>query len=256
MQMNTATFFKRTVLFVAVATAPVLIWYLFDVILITIGAIVLATAEFPHTPIELKVSARQHGSNRKLSNLATSVEMARHDILATVALRRDTLRRIGGFRAFADCLADDYAIGKAVREAGYAVAVAPFAVGHVCVVRDRRAFLAHELRVARTIKSIDPLGHAGAVLTHPFPLALVAAVFGGPWALAAAALFARLVLCGAVARAFSLPRQPYWLVPFQDLLSFAVFVASFFGSRVSWSGVAYRVSAAGTLAVERSRLRP
>lgn len=41
--ISTATFFRRTVLVVAVATAPVLIWYLFDVILITVGAIVLAT---------------------------------------------------------------------------------------------------------------------------------------------------------------------------------------------------------------------
>ncbi|MGN6570990.1 MAG: glycosyltransferase, partial [Pseudolabrys sp.] len=50
---------------------------------------------------------------------------------ATIALTRDILWRIGGFAAFADQLWDDYAIGDAIRGAGYTVAVAPFAVGHV-----------------------------------------------------------------------------------------------------------------------------
>ncbi len=42
MHMNRTEFFKRTVIFVAVAVVPVLVWYLFDVILIAFGAIILA----------------------------------------------------------------------------------------------------------------------------------------------------------------------------------------------------------------------
>ena len=42
MQMTYPEFLKRTLIFVAVAVLPFLIWYLFGVVLITIGAIILA----------------------------------------------------------------------------------------------------------------------------------------------------------------------------------------------------------------------
>jgi predicted PurR-regulated permease PerM len=40
--MTTAEFFKRTLIVLCVALVPVLIWFLFDVILITVGAILIA----------------------------------------------------------------------------------------------------------------------------------------------------------------------------------------------------------------------
>jgi Recombinase len=42
MRMSYAELFKRALLVVAVALVPVLIWYLFDVILMAFGAIILA----------------------------------------------------------------------------------------------------------------------------------------------------------------------------------------------------------------------
>ena len=39
----------------------------------------------------------------------------------------------------------------------------------------------------------------------------------------------------------------WWLGPVRDLLSFAVYVASFFVDVVSWRGARYRVRADGTL---------
>src|SRR6185503_326979 len=83
----------------------------------------------------------------------------------TLALHRSMLDRIGGFAAFADALADDYAIGAAVRAAGYQVKAAPFVVGHRSFEGSLREFMRHEVRIARTIRSIDPLGYAGTVLT-------------------------------------------------------------------------------------------
>ncbi len=47
---------------------------------------------------------------------------------ATIALTTATLRAIGGFRAFSAHLADDYAIGEAVRATGQRVALAPWIV--------------------------------------------------------------------------------------------------------------------------------
>ena len=163
---------------------------------------------------------------------------------ATIALSHDTLRRIGGFRTFSDQLSDDYAIGQAVRELGLEVAVPPFALGHVCTDGSARQLLAAQIRYARTIKSIDPAGHAGGIIMHPFALSLIALLIGGggqALALAAIALTCRLALCWRVERRFAARAGSYLLLPLHDLMAFAVYVASFFGATVKWRGNRFRV---------------
>jgi ceramide glucosyltransferase len=91
--------------------------------------------------------------------------MARPCFGRTLAMRRTTLEKIDGFSQFVHHLADDHAIGEAVRLAGEKVVVPAFAV--TCVRGKSAAeFVAHELRWSRTIR-IDPGGHLGSVLTHP-----------------------------------------------------------------------------------------
>jgi ceramide glucosyltransferase len=194
-----------------------------------------------------------------LPNVVTAVtlRLALPCFGSTIAIGRSLLSRIGGLEAFADQLADDYEIGRAVRSAGHAVAIPAFTIGHACFHERLRGLLARELRAARTVRSIAPLGYAGAFLTHPFPLALAGALLGGDYALvvAAAALACRVALCICAERAFRLPRQPYWLIPSRDLLSFGVYIWSFFGMRVQWRGARYRVAADGSLLSDRREAR-
>ncbi|MGH9677548.1 MAG: bacteriohopanetetrol glucosamine biosynthesis glycosyltransferase HpnI, partial [Candidatus Acidiferrum sp.] len=115
-----------------------------------------------------------------LPNVVTAVALglARPCFGATIALGRDTLERIGGFRAFVDRLADDHAIGEAVRAAGYRVAISSFSVGHVCTEQTFRECFDRQLRYARTIKSINPIGYVGAIVANPLPLAVIGALAG------------------------------------------------------------------------------
>jgi ceramide glucosyltransferase len=184
--------------------------------------------------------------------VARSLGFAQPCFGATIALRRETLDEIGGFHAFADCLADDYAVGQAVRAAGYEVTIPPFSVGHVCFEETAGELLRHQMRQSCTIRSIDPIGYAGAIITHPFALALIGAFLGSTFGLlvAAAAVVCRTGITIAVERAFGLPRQPYWLVPFRDLIAFTTFVSGFFGATVSWRGSRYRVLSDGSVVQE------
>jgi ceramide glucosyltransferase len=164
---------------------------------------------------------------------------------STIALRRDMLVRIGGIERFADSLADDYAIGEAVRSTGAEVAISPVSVGHLCKDPTARQLWSHELRWARTVRSIDPAGYLGTILAHPFALALLAALTGGGRAaagIAVLALLCRVTILKCAARRFGLARQAYWLVPLRDLLSSMIFIWSLFGTRVSWNGETYRVT--------------
>src|SRR5262249_36108147 len=75
---------------------------------------------------------------------------------STIALRRETLAAIGGFGAVADRIADDYAIGAAVRAAGMKVAVPSMVLEHACSERTAMELLRHELRWARTVRAVNP----------------------------------------------------------------------------------------------------
>ena len=170
---------------------------------------------------------------------------------STIALRRTTLAAVGGFEAVADQLADDYALGALVRRAGLAVAIPQYSVDHVCAERGARDLFRHELRWARTIRSVDPAGFAGLAITHAVPLALLGFVLGGiaPAALlVAVALACRFALALELDSAFGLRGGRLWLLPFCDLVSFVIFVASFFGRGIEWRGHRYGVQPGKTLA--------
>jgi ceramide glucosyltransferase len=177
---------------------------------------------------------------------------------STMAFRRQTLDEIGGFMAFVDCLADDYAIGEALRARGCKVAIPPFAIAHMCTQMSLPELWQHELRWARTIRSIDPVGYAGSILAHPLAWALIAVLVGAGSAallpaigVALASIACRMALLRQVEQTYALPAQAYWLVPARDLLSFAVFVLSFLGWDVSWKGRRYRMVSAGSWMADR-----
>jgi ceramide glucosyltransferase len=172
---------------------------------------------------------------------------------ATMALRRDTYDAIGGFAKLRDQLADDYALGAAVRRLGRTIVLSPLLVDTTVAEPGLRAMFRHELRWARTIRLLAPAGYAASVVTHPVALAACGAVLGlfSPPMLAilAAALLCRAVQVRVIDRALRLPATPLWLVPLRDLLSFAVFVASFLGNKVAWRDRTFRIAADGRLVI-------
>jgi len=170
---------------------------------------------------------------------------------STIALRRRILEEIGGFPAFRDSLADDFEIGRAVRRRGYRLAYPPILVSHSCVEQSLRELWTHELRWARTIRIVDPLGHWGSVLTHPLAWALFAAALLGfsrsGLACIATVVAARLFLKARMDHIAGSAAGPAWLLPIRDLLSFAVFVASLFGGTVEWKARRLRVGSDGAI---------
>ena len=172
---------------------------------------------------------------------------------STIAIRAETLDRIGGFGAFSQQFADDYAMGEAVRKLGLKVAIPRFLLDHICSEQSFGELFGHELRWARTIRSIDPLGYAGSVATNPLPFALAAAALQGfgaaSFGLIALTLACRLLVSiqvNAMRDGGGRGVSP-WLSPLRDLLSFAVFLASFVARPMIWRGHRYELRPDGTL---------
>ena len=177
--------------------------------------------------------------------------LARPCFGSTIALRTETLQRIGGFEAFANALADDYAMGEAVRRLGLSVAIPSFTIGHTFSETTLSEVMSHELRWARTIRLVDPKGYAGSILTHPLPFAIAALLMSGFSAISfiilATTLACRLLVPIEVERLPGGGKSSVWLSPLRDLVSFAVFVASFLPGAVKWRGRRYRVGPDGSV---------
>jgi ceramide glucosyltransferase len=173
---------------------------------------------------------------------------------ATIALRRSVLDRIGGLAVVRDELADDHRIGTAVRDAGFAVALSPYIVATSVSEPSFKVLWRHELRWARTVRLMAPVGFAGSAVTHAVAIAALAVPLCGFSLTSLGFLAMSCVLRWAsavtIARVLRLPMTGLWLLPLRDLLSFAVFVGSFFGRNVSWRDQLFRVEPNG-LIVER-----
>ena len=183
--------------------------------------------------------------------LGLALRLARPCAGATIALTRETLTRIGGFETVANQLADDYAIGKAVRQAGLRVVLPRMLVAHSFEEKSLSEMVRHELRWARTIFTVDPAGYIGSGFTHALPLALIGAALRGFDALGLAAIVSalacRLFLKYRLTREFDLPNPEYALLVARDILSFIVYFASFWSTRISWRGQDFAVARDGTL---------
>jgi ceramide glucosyltransferase len=170
---------------------------------------------------------------------------------STIGVKKSVLREIGGFEAFEDRLADDYAIGAAIRSRGYRLAYPPIILAHSCSERTMRDLFEHELRWSRTVRSIAGAGHAGSMVTHVLPLAVLGALLLGfsysAVAVLAAAATARLVQKSQMDRRLGQRGPSLWLLPGRDILSFAVFISSFFTKEVDWRGLRYQVKPSGVL---------
>jgi ceramide glucosyltransferase len=178
---------------------------------------------------------------------------------ATMAFSRTTLAAVGGFEALADMLADDHALGQAVRKLGKQVTLSPHVVNDIVAEDSFLGLFRHELRWARTIRLVAAAGFAGSVVTYPVPLALLALGLGAAPIPAAVMLVIALLCRGfsarTIDRALRLKAAPLWLLPVRDLLSFGVFIASFFGRSVAWRDRRFRIGPEGQLIIvpEKSR---
>jgi ceramide glucosyltransferase len=173
---------------------------------------------------------------------------------ATIALRRSVLQQIGGFARIRDELADDHRLGDAVRELGLATVLSRYIVDNYVAEPSFASLWRHELRWARTVRAMAPLGFAGSIITHTIILTVLAAAVAG---FSAAACWLVLVSCvlrwlsaGLIARRLDLPIGGLWLLPVRDALSFAVFLSSFCGRSVLWRDQLFRVGPGGRMTVE------
>jgi ceramide glucosyltransferase len=168
---------------------------------------------------------------------------------STIGVRKEALERIGGYRAVADRIADDYALGRAVKRAGGRLVLAR---------RPARLFMpggglgestGWGVRWLRTVRSTMPAAYPALLLVAFAPLLLLVAALTTPcvgpalWllaahtvgrALAAALIDLRFCRDGSLLRSLHLLPLLWFLEP-------AAAVVGAFGKTVLWRGRRYRL---------------
>jgi ceramide glucosyltransferase len=182
--------------------------------------------------------------------------LGREDCLgATMALRRTMLADVGGLQALVHHLADDAVLGRLVAARGFRVALAKTLPATTVPEMRLSHLYAHELRWGRTIQSLAPVGFAFSTLQYPLFWAALAVGVSGlqPWTLAMFGLawLGRATAVVAIDITLGLATTtPIWLLPFRDILSVTVILASYGGSKVAWRGHVMHISPPRILAVK------
>ncbi|HXX82323.1 MAG TPA: glycosyltransferase [Thermodesulfovibrionales bacterium] len=173
---------------------------------------------------------------------------------ASMMLSKDALKDIGGVSVLADYLADDYQIGNRLWKRGYKIILSRLVLENVIGNMSVSEYLVHQLRWARTYRACRPKGFIGYGITHVFPFSLLLLPLFGPSLLSLSIIGLVLILRFSLAIVMHkmVIRSKTWirwsaLLPIKDLLSFCIWLSSFFGTKVFWRGSYYKIIKGGRI---------
>jgi len=172
---------------------------------------------------------------------------------AVMATRREGLKQIGGFKALADCLADDYQLGNRIARNGHSIALAPVVVDCWSETMGWADVWKHQLRWARTIRVCQPAPYFFSILSNPTLWPLLWAIVSPTTLALGCCLFClsfriwmALDLHQRLART-RLPISSGVFALLKDLLQAVIWAQAFTGNSIEWRGERMRLNRDGTL---------
>ncbi len=158
----------------------------------------------------------------------------------TIATRQGELEAIGGLAHLQRYLAEDFVMGNMMFERGRKVILSRHVVEHHIGNDDFLKNWRHRLRWARSTRRSRPWGYVGELFTKPVALALFCcAAVPSLWPVLLLTVAVRaLVAWNTAVRILKDPAiaRYWWLLPVEDLATFATWALGFFGKTIQWRG--------------------
>jgi len=190
------------------------------------------------------------------------LEGMRFGLGPTIALRKDSIGKIGGYAACREYLSNDFVVGNFIHKAGLRVMLSSYVIDHTSPTMTFRQMWERQLRWAMGTRYSRPKGHLGTGLTFAVPYGILglitASLLGHPWlgvALFAASLLNRMAECwfvGWCAARDPVARRWVLLYPLRDLHGFIIWCASYLGKRSLWRDNNYVLLKGGRLVARRA----
>jgi ceramide glucosyltransferase len=213
--------------------------------------------------------AAEGGLWARLEAVGMSVEMTSGVLVArmmegmqftlgpTMAFRRETIRRMGGFRVTADYCADDFVLGNETFKLGQKIVLSHHAIDHMVINASFVQSLKHQVRWMKSTRFSRPKGHFGTALTFSMPfglLGLIAGIASHHVALGFFFLFwaavSRIVLSIIVGNWVVGDRDWFNLLvlyPIRDMMGFLFWAASYLSSKILWRGRVFQLLPGGKM---------
>ena len=152
----------------------------------------------------------------------------------TIVTRKAHLEEIGGLAGLQPYLAEDFVMGHRLAQRGRKVVLSSYVVEHRIGSQTLGPNLSHRLRWNRSTRRSRPAGYAGQLFMHPLPLALALALWSpGWWPLSLGVIGLWYIAAWRTSQAIQ-ANVSYIRLPFQDLLSVAMWAAGFWGREITW----------------------
>ena len=166
----------------------------------------------------------------------------------TIVTRKSVLESVGGMERVKDYLAEDFMLGRLAFEAGFNVTLSPYVVEHRIGSESMAQNFSHRTRWVRMARRYRPLAYVGQFFTHALPIAIgLVAVFPDLWPAALITATLRALLAYEVSWRILQVKIHWTLLPLQDILNFAFWIAGFFGNSIQWRGRRYLLNRDGTV---------
>ena len=186
--------------------------------------------------------------------MAWMLEGVKFALGSTMATTRTRLDAIGGFRALADYLADDFMLGNLIEKDGFEVRLSDHVVETAMQPAGFIGMMRHQIRWARSTRISRRLGYLGLILTYGTALALLNVAVDRASTISLVLLAATLVvrltmgwMIGVHWLGDKILKKCFWLVPVRDLLSFVIWCSSWVGKKVEWRGRLFEVARDGRM---------
>ncbi len=167
---------------------------------------------------------------------------------STLAMRRETLDRIGGLSPLLEHLADDYEVGARIAALPMRVLLSHEVVATSVPAYTLHGFVEHQVRWARTVRDARRWGYLGMVTTFALPWALATVVSSGValWSLSLLSLTVLLRVAVALTAGVGLLHdgqvmRDLALLPLRDFFSLFLWAWSYAGDDIVWRGERFRV---------------
>ncbi|TCK72609.1 glycosyltransferase [Acidipila rosea] len=212
--------------------------------------------------------AAEQGLWAKLEAVGMSVEMTSGVLVAnllegmlfmlgpTMAARRESVERMGGFGILGPYCSDDFLLGNEIAKTA-TVVLSGHVIDHVILNHSFAASMKHQARWMKSTRFSRPKGHFGTALTFAVPFGLLA--FAAAAAMQKPLLGTGLLLFSLCARSLmaavlsSMVLQERHILrtcllyPLRDLMGFFFWAASYTSSTILWRGKIYRLTEGGLM---------
>jgi ceramide glucosyltransferase len=189
--------------------------------------------------------------------VARSLEGMQFTLGPTMAFRRETIRRMGGFRVTADYCADDFVLGNETFKLGQRIVLSHHPIDHIVINSSFWQSMRHQVRWMKSTRFSRPKGHFGTALTFSMPFGILA--FAAAAATHQLALGIGLLAWSITTRLALAISVGNWVVgdhdwlnlfilyPIRDLMGFFFWTASYTSSRIWWRGRRFQLLPGGKM---------